>query len=180
MSADIAARGAATGRGAVISERWRRATEAGTGDLLAGDPEVTTPDIPRRSGALRVRRSFAGAEPRKRRRAREPPCRPASRSVGQDVVVPEEQAAATSGGSGDTDQLEREIAALRHENARLKRFLKLTDPEAAPAEGSQAAWFDQAPGLVDAGSPPATKVAFFAALFGARTDVYAIRWENAR
>jgi len=100
--------------------------------------------------------------------------------VGQDVVVPEEQAAAAPGGSGDTDQLEREIAALRKENARLKRLLKLTDSEAAPAKSSQAAWFDQAPGPVDAGSPPATKVAFYAALFGARTDVYAVRWENAR
>lgn len=79
-----------------------------------------------------------------------------------------------------TDQLERELAGLREENARLKRLLKLTDQAAAPAAGSQAAWFDQAPGPVDAASPPATKVAFYAALFGARTDVYAVRWENVR
>lgn len=31
-----------------------------------------------------------------------------------------------------------------------------------------------------AGSPPETKVAFFAALFAARTEVYATRWENRR
>ena len=31
-----------------------------------------------------------------------------------------------------------------------------------------------------AGSPAPAKVAFFAALFGARTDVYAVRWENRR
>jgi hypothetical protein len=40
--------------------------------------------------------------------------------------------------------------------------------------------FDAAPGTIHAGSPPATKVAFFGALFAARTDVYAVRWENAR
>jgi hypothetical protein len=33
---------------------------------------------------------------------------------------------------------------------------------------------------VDAASPLEEKVSFFAALFGARTDVYAVRWENAR
>src|ERR1035441_4947515 len=33
---------------------------------------------------------------------------------------------------------------------------------------------------VHSGSPPAMKVAFFRALFAARNDVYARRWENAR
>lgn len=74
------------------------------------------------------------------------------------------------------DELER----LRRENARLRRLLKLTDAEAAPTLGSQAAWFDKSPGPVDAGSSPQAKVQFFASLFGARKDVYAIRWENAR
>ena len=63
---------------------------------------------------------------------------------------------------------------------RLRRLLKLTDSEAAPASGSQAAWFDRDPGPVNARSSPEAKVAFNAALFGARTDVYAVRWENAR
>lgn len=40
--------------------------------------------------------------------------------------------------------------------------------------------FDAPPGPVAASSPPAAKVAFFAALFAARADVYALRWENAR
>lgn len=31
-----------------------------------------------------------------------------------------------------------------------------------------------------AGSPPEVKVGFFGALFAARTDLYAVRWENAR
>lgn len=73
-----------------------------------------------------------------------------------------------------------ELAGLRRENARLRKLLKLTDAEAAPALGSQSAWFDKAPGPVNASSSPQAKVAFYSALFGARNDVYAIRWENAR
>ncbi len=73
-----------------------------------------------------------------------------------------------------------ELESLRRENARLRKLLKLTDAEAAPARGAQAAWFDRSPGPVDASSSPQSKVHFFAALFGARKDVYAIRWENAR
>jgi hypothetical protein len=72
-----------------------------------------------------------------------------------------------------------ELEALRRENARLRKLLKLTEAEAAPAQGTQAAWFDRAPGPVDANSPPEAKVAFYTALFRARRDVYALRWENA-
>lgn len=80
----------------------------------------------------------------------------------------------------DVPRLQRELAELRVENARLKNLLKLTDRQSEPAQGTQAAWFDRAPGPVNAGSPPAAKVAFYAALFGARSDVYAVRWENKR
>ena len=73
-----------------------------------------------------------------------------------------------------------ELESLRRENARLRKLLKLTDAEAAPAHGTQSAWFDRSPGPVDASSSPQAKVEFYAALFGARRDVYAIRWENAR
>ena len=73
-----------------------------------------------------------------------------------------------------------ELEELRRENARLRSLLKLTETEAAPARATQAAWFDRAPGPVDANSSPEAKVAFYAALFGARRDMYAIRWENAR
>lgn len=76
--------------------------------------------------------------------------------------------------------ISEELDSLRRENARLRRLLKLTDAEAAPARGTQAAWFDKAPGSVDARSTPQAKVEFYAALFGARRDVYAVRWENAR
>ena len=76
--------------------------------------------------------------------------------------------------------LHDELESLRRENARLRKLLKLTDAEAAPPHGTQAAWFDKAPGSVDARSPLRAKVEFYAALFGARRDVYAVRWESAR
>lgn len=83
--------------------------------------------------------------------------------------------------------LEAELAAmraqvehLRSENARLLRLLDLTPGQARPPGPVQTGIFDAAPGSVHVGSSPATKVAFFAALFGARTDVYAVRWENRR
>ena len=82
--------------------------------------------------------------------------------------------------TSNATQLERELAELRQENARLKKLLRLTAREAEPARGTQAAWFDRSPGPVSAASHPAAKIAFYAALFGARRDVYAIRWENAR
>lgn len=78
--------------------------------------------------------------------------------------------------SEDNDELE----SLRRENGRLRKLLKLTDAEGAPAHGAQAAWFDRSPGPVNASSSPQSKVHFFTALFGARKDVYAIRWENGR
>jgi hypothetical protein len=74
----------------------------------------------------------------------------------------------------------REIAGLRAENARLLRLLRLTVREAAPPGPAQAGFFDAPPGTVHAGSPPEEKVAFFGALFAARTDVYATRWDNPR
>jgi hypothetical protein len=76
--------------------------------------------------------------------------------------------------------LQAELESLRSENARLRKLLKLTDTETAPTQGTQTAWFDKAPGPVDARSSTQAKLAFYAALFGARRDVYAFRWENSR
>lgn len=73
-----------------------------------------------------------------------------------------------------------ELESLRREVARLRKLLKLTDAEMSPTPGTQTAWFPKAPGPVDARSSPNTKVEFYAELFAARTDVYAIRWENVR
>src|SRR4051795_897437 len=76
--------------------------------------------------------------------------------------------------------LRDEVVRLRVENARLLRLLELTPREARPPGPVQTGVFDAAPGPVHVGSPAAAKVAFFATLFTARPDVYALRWENAR
>lgn len=76
--------------------------------------------------------------------------------------------------------LHREVARLRVENTRLMRLLELTPRQGRPPGPTQTAIFDAAPGAVGVDSPPAAKVAFYAALFGARSDVYALRWDNAR
>ncbi len=72
------------------------------------------------------------------------------------------------------------VEQLRAENARLLGLLKLSPQQAAPPGPAQLGWFESAPGPVHAGSSPQAKVAFFGALFGARTDIYALRWENQR
>ena len=76
--------------------------------------------------------------------------------------------------------LRDEVARLGEENARLLRVLELTPQQARPPGPVQTCVFDGKPGPVQAGSPAAAKVAFFASLFAARPDVYALRWENAR
>jgi hypothetical protein len=44
----------------------------------------------------------------------------------------------------------------------------------------QTHFFEAPPGPVDRQSPPEAKLDFFGQLFAARTDIYAVRWENAR
>ncbi len=71
-------------------------------------------------------------------------------------------------------------ARLQAENARLLRLLELTPKQAVPPGPVQTGFFEAPPGPVDRQSPPEVKVGFFGALFTARTDIYAVRWENAR
>lgn len=78
------------------------------------------------------------------------------------------------------DQIPDEIDALRRENTRLRKLLKLTESEAAPARGTQTAIFDKAPGTVDTHSSSQAKIAFFSELFASRRDVYAKFWDNPR
>jgi superfamily II DNA or RNA helicase len=73
-----------------------------------------------------------------------------------------------------------ELAALRAENARLRRLLELTPEQAQLPRAAQTAIFHDRPGPVTGSSSGQDKVRFFRALFAARTDVYAVRWENAR
>ncbi len=76
--------------------------------------------------------------------------------------------------------VEAELARLRAENARLLKLLRLSPQQAAPPVPGQAAFFEASPGVVHHRSPQEAKVAFFGALFAARTDVYAIRYDNQR
>jgi len=76
--------------------------------------------------------------------------------------------------------VEAELARLRAENARLLKLLRLTPQQAAAPGPAQGAFFEAAPGIVHHRSPQDAKVAFFGALFAARTDVYAVRYDNAR
>jgi hypothetical protein len=73
-----------------------------------------------------------------------------------------------------------ELEHLRAENARLLRLLKLTREQAALPRPAQAGLFEAPPGPVHRDSPPAEKVSFFGALFAARADIYAVRFENHR
>ena len=76
--------------------------------------------------------------------------------------------------------MQDEVARLRAENARLLQLLHLSPREAGPPAPAQMGIFAAEPGPVNAGSAPAAKVAFFAAMFSARSDLYALRWENER
>lgn len=76
--------------------------------------------------------------------------------------------------------LRARLARLRSENARLLRLLELSPAQARPPGPAQSGLFEAPPGPVHVRSPQQVKIAFFATLFAARPDVYAVRWENAR
>ena len=86
------------------------------------------------------------------------------------------------GTSRDTELvgLRDHVGRLTSENARLLRLLELTPAQARPPGATQTGIFDGPPAMVDASSSPGAKVAFFASMFAARSDVHAVRWENAR
>ncbi len=76
----------------------------------------------------------------------------------------------------------REVEELRAENERLRGLLGLGD---RPADGHAHSWaptlLPEAPErlAVDGSSTPADKLTLLWSLFGARSDVYAYRWESA-
>ncbi len=80
----------------------------------------------------------------------------------------------------DVVALSAELDRLRAENARLQRLLDLRPSEPLPPGPEQTGIFDAVPGPVDNRSSPEKKLAFYRALFAARPDVYAVRWENRR
>jgi superfamily II DNA or RNA helicase len=95
-------------------------------------------------------------------------------------VAPIQASVATQDLSTELAGLRTLVEQLRVENARLLRLLRLSPQEAGVPGPVQSGWFESAPGPVHARSSAAEKVAFFGALFAARTDVYAVRWENSR
>lgn len=89
--------------------------------------------------------------------------------------------------SAEAAGLAEEVASLRAltahlqaENARMLRLLDLTPKQAAAPGPVQTGFFESPPGPVDRQSPLEVKVGVFGALFTARSDIYAVRWENAR
>lgn len=75
-------------------------------------------------------------------------------------------------------QLRRELDRLRAENARLSRLLNLRGQDTTPASEQLAA--PTPPAMVTMASSVEDKLALYADLFRARTDVYALYWENLR
>lgn len=73
---------------------------------------------------------------------------------------------------------DRELEELRAENARLRRLLEIGEQESRPAREAQPELAFRPDGPVTRRSPAETKVAFYQSLFRARTDIYALRWEN--
>lgn len=99
-------------------------------------------------------------------------------------VRPDRMSVAGDAGNADAGQgrelveLRREADRLRSENARLSRLLELRGQDTTPAPEQLAAASPLGP--VSMASPSAAKVALFMDVFQARTDTYAIRWENPR
>lgn len=71
--------------------------------------------------------------------------------------------------------LRREVERVRAENARLSRLLDLRGHDTMPAPEQLAATRP-----VTMSSPVGDKLALYSDLFRARTDIYAVRWENNR
>lgn len=74
--------------------------------------------------------------------------------------------------------MRRELDRLRAENARLSRLLNLRGQDTTPASEQLAA--PTPPAMVTMASSVEDKLALYADLFRARTDVYALYWENLR
>jgi len=72
------------------------------------------------------------------------------------------------------------IAELEADNAHLRGMLKISEQESKRPGAAPTVMFDAAPGTVTAASSASEKVAFYANLFRARGDVYAVRWDSDR
>ena len=82
--------------------------------------------------------------------------------------------------TGDLEAMRSRIAELEADNAHLRGMLKISAQESTRPGPAPTVMFDAAPGTVTAASPAREKVAFYASLFRARSDVYAVRWDSDR
>jgi superfamily II DNA or RNA helicase len=82
--------------------------------------------------------------------------------------------------TGDLEAMSSRIAELEADNAYLRGMLKISGQEGTRPGPAPTVIFDAAPGAVTAGSAAREKVAFYASLFRARSDVYAVRWDSDR
>jgi superfamily II DNA or RNA helicase len=82
--------------------------------------------------------------------------------------------------TGDLEAMRSRIAELEADNAHLRGMLKISAQESKRPGPAPTVMFDAAPGTVTAASPAREKVAFYANLFRARSDVYAVRWDSDR
>jgi len=80
----------------------------------------------------------------------------------------------------DLDAMRSRLAELEADNAHLRGMLKLSQQEGTRPGAAPTVMFDAAPGSVTSASAAREKVGFYATLFRARTDVYAVRWDSDR
>ena len=82
--------------------------------------------------------------------------------------------------TGDVEAMRSRIVELEADNAHLRGLLKLSEQASRRPGAAPTVMFDAAPGTVTGQSPAREKVAFYADLFRARRDVYAVRWDSDR
>lgn len=96
------------------------------------------------------------------------------------AFCPRRVVASVSRVEAELAELRAEVRRLRAENERLAAVLRLSPSEAGPPGPTQIGGLGSVAGPLSLSSTPAAKVGFFADLFAARRDVYAVRWESAR
>ena len=94
-------------------------------------------------------------------------------------LMTEEVDPKADGRASDGADLRAKVHELEAENVHLRGLLKLTPEQARRPAPAQTAIFDVTPGSVSGSSDSRAKVAFYATMFRARQDVYAVRWDNA-
>ncbi|MDQ3423210.1 MAG: helicase, partial [Actinomycetota bacterium] len=80
----------------------------------------------------------------------------------------------------DLDAMRSRLAELEADNAHLRGMLKLSQQDGKRPGAAPTVMFDAAPGSLTSASSGREKVNFYASLFRARTDVYAVRWDSDR